>query len=60
MELGEFLEHEHHPNRIGNFDIKNTIIIPILHQSISGGRLIKVTNPFCGEEGANYFEVVGG
>ncbi|MCJ7584454.1 MAG: hypothetical protein MUO30_06760 [Anaerolineales bacterium] len=46
--------------RIGKFDPNKTNIIPLLHRSISGGKFIESHKYFCGEEGVNYFEFVGG
>lgn len=45
--------------RIGNFDPSKTNIIPLLHRSIASGKFIESHDYFCGEEGANYFEIVG-
>jgi hypothetical protein len=44
---------------IGEFDINKSNVIPLLHRSISGGKFIKSHENFCGQDDANYFEVVG-
>lgn len=46
--------------RMETFTIGRTNIIPLLHRSISGGKFIQSHNYFCGPEGGNYFERVGG
>lgn len=45
--------------RLAHFDIEKVNFIPLLHISISRGRFIESHDYFCGEPGANYFEVVG-
>ena len=46
-------------NRIENFDVGKTNLIPLLHVSIARGRFIQSHDYFCNKDGANYFEYVG-
>lgn len=46
--------------RIKVFDPARTNFIPLLHRVVSGGKFIESQEHFCGQKGANYFEVVGG
>lgn len=53
-ELGEEFRQ-----RIKHFDPAIANALPLLHRSISGGKFIQSHDYFCGQAGANYFEVVG-
>ena len=44
--------------RISQFNLNTTNILPLLHRSISGGKFIQSHDYFCGK-GNNYFEHVG-
>lgn len=45
--------------RIGQFDLNATNLLPLLHVSIARGRFIQSHEYFCDQRGANYFEFVG-
>jgi len=45
--------------RIEQFNLDTTNLLPLLHVSIARGRFIQSHEYFCGREGANYFEFVG-
>ena len=50
---------EQFKQRIGQFDLSATNLLPLLHVSIARGRFIQSHEYFCGQKGANYFEFVG-
>lgn len=35
-------------------------LIPLLHRVVSSGKFLQAHDYFCGREGANYFDFVGG
>ncbi len=45
--------------RVKRFDVTTINAIPLLHRSIAGGKFIQSHNYFCGQDGENYFEMVG-
>ena len=45
--------------RVGQFDLNATNLLPLLHVSIARGRFIQSHEYFSGQEGGNYFEFVG-
>lgn len=45
--------------RIGRFDLGKINLLPLLHVSIARGRFIQSHEYFCGQKGANYFDIVG-
>lgn len=45
--------------RIRQFDLNATNLLPLLHVSIARGRFIQSHEYFCDQKGANYFEFVG-
>ena len=45
--------------RVNQFDLSTTNLLPLRHVSIARGRFSQSHEYFCNEEGANYFEVVG-
>lgn len=46
--------------RLALFDVLAVNLFPLLHISISAGNFLASHNQFCDQDGANYFEVVGG
>jgi len=45
--------------RINQFHLQATNLLPLLHVSIARGRFIQSHEYFCNQKGANYFEFVG-
>jgi hypothetical protein len=50
---------EQFKQRISQFSLSTTNLLPLLHVSIARGRFIQSHEYFCGQAGANYFECVG-
>lgn len=45
--------------RIDQFDVDTTNLLPLLHVSIARGRFIQSHDYYCDQQGANYFDFVG-